>query len=158
MFQVNFLGTELQARTNTAILFFAFAMMALFSDKIYPLKKRILFIVFMASCMVSHYSTSYIFFFFMVGTFIGIEALSRKYTFKKVISLTITILFFALIFFWYSQVTEAAFNSGVSFIEDTLSNLNKFFVEETRGTSVQAMFGKGIMEKGIPHKIEFVFT
>jgi uncharacterized membrane protein len=158
MFQVNVLGTELHARTNTAILFFALAMVALFSDKIDPLKKRILFIVFMASCMVSHYSTTYIFFFIMVVTFIGIEMLSKKYTFKKVISLTITILFFALIFFWYSQVTAAAFNSGVGFIENTLSNLNKFFVEEARCTSAQAMLGEGIMEKGIPHKIEFLFT
>jgi len=158
MFQHNFLMTELHARTNTAILFFAFAMMVLFSDKIDPLKKRILFIVFMASCMVSHYSTTYIFFFVMAGTFIGIEALSKKYTFKKVISLTMVILFFSMIFFWYSQVTETAFNAGVGFVEETLSNLNKFFVEETRSTNVQAMLGKDIMQKGIPHKIEFVFS
>jgi len=145
-------------RTNMAILFFALAMMTLFNDKIDPLKKRILFIVFMASCMVSHYSTTYMFFFIMAGTFVGIEALSKKYTVKKVISLTIMILFFALIFFWYSQVTEATFNAGVSFIENTLSNLNKFFLEETRSSNVQAMLGKGVMEKGIPHMIEFVFT
>jgi uncharacterized membrane protein len=48
-------------------------MMTLFNDKIDPLKRRILFIVFMASCMVSHYSTTYIFFFIMLGTFVGIE-------------------------------------------------------------------------------------
>ena len=154
----NFLLTPLHARTNTAILFFALAMMVLFSDKIDPLKKRILFIVFMASCMVSHYSTTYIFFFIMLGTFIGVEILSKKYTVKKVVSLTITILFFAFIFFWYSQVTEAAFNSGVRFIENTFTNLNKFFVEEMRSSSTQAVLGEGIMQKGIPHKIEFVLT
>ena len=154
----NFLWTPVHARTNTAILFFALAMMILFSDKIDPLKKRILFIVFMASCMVSHYSTTYIFFFIILGTFIGIELLLKKYTVKKVISLTITILFFALIFFWYSQVTEAAFNSGVRFIGDTFSNLNRFFVEEMRSGTTQAVLGKDIGEKGIPHKIQFVFT
>jgi len=158
MFQSNFLLTEYNPRTNTAILFFALAMMVLFSDKIEPLKKRMLFIVFMASCMVSHYSTAYIFFFVMAGTFIGIEILSKKYTFKKIISLTIVILFFSMIFFWYSQVTEVAFNAGVGFIENTLSNLNTFFIEESRQTDVQAMLGEGIIQKGIPHKIEFVFT
>ena len=158
MFQHNFLQTELHARTNTAILFFALAMMILFSDRIEPLKKRILFIVFMASCMVSHYSTTYIFFFVMVGTFIGIEMLSKKYTFKKVISLTITILFFSMIFFWYSQVTEAAFNSGISFVEDTLISLNEFFVMEARSGPVEAMLGTGIWQKGIPHRIEFILT
>jgi uncharacterized membrane protein len=126
------LFAEFYPRTLTAVLFFALAMLVLFNGKIDPLKKRILFIVFMASCMVSHYSTTYIFFFIMLGTFIGSEILSKKYMVKKVVSLTITILFFALIFFWYSQVTEAAFNSGVRFIENTLSNLNKFFVEEMR--------------------------
>jgi len=154
----NFLLTPLHARTNTAILFFALAMMVLFSDKIDPLKKRILFIIFIASCMVSHYSTTYIFFFILLGTFIGVEILSKKYTVEKVISLTIMILFFALIFFWYSQVTETAFNAGVRFIENTISSLNKFFVEEARGESTMAMLGEGIWQKGIPHKIEFVFT
>jgi uncharacterized membrane protein len=158
MFQSNFLFTASNARANIAMFFFVFAMMALFSDKIDPLKKRILFIVFMASCMVSHYSTTYIFFFVMAGTFIGIEILSKKYTFKKVVSLTIVILFFSMIFFWYSQVTETAFNDGVRFVEDTLSSLNRFFVEESRSGSAQALLGKDIMEKGIPHKIEFMFT
>jgi uncharacterized membrane protein len=158
MFQVNFLFTEYNARTNLAILFFALAMMILFSDKIDPLKKRILFIVFMASCMVSHYATTYIFFFIMLGTFVGIEILSKKHAFKKVISLTIVILFFSMIFFWYSQVTEVAFNAGVGFVEDTLINLNMFFITESRGGMVQSVLGEGIEQKGIPHKIEFVFT
>ena len=155
---LNFLQTPLHARTNTAILFFALAMMVLFSDKIDPLKKRILFIVFMASCMVSHYSTTYIFFFILLSTFIGVETLSKKYTLKKVVSFTITILFFSMIFFWYSQVTETAFNAGVAFAEDTFTNLNKFFVEEMRSGSTHAVLGEGIMQKGIPHKIEFVLT
>ena len=157
MFQSVFLWTTFHARANTAMLFFALAMIALFNDKIDPLKKRILFIVFMASCMVSHYSTTYIFFFVMLGTFSGMEILSKRYTFKKVISLTIVILFFALIFFWYSQVTETAFNAGVGFIENTFKNLHGFFVLESRGAG-EALLGKDIMQKRIPHKIEFVFT
>ena len=157
MFQARFIFAVGGARTNVAMFFFALAMMTLFSAKIDPLKKRILFIVFMASCMVSHYSTTYIFFFIMLGTFIGIELLSKKYTVKKEISLIIVILFFAMIFFWYSQVTVAAFNSGVEFIEATFKNLHKFFVLESRG-GADALLGKDIMEKGIPHKIQFVFT
>ena len=158
MFQHRFILTSYGPRTSVAISFFALAMMTLFNDKIDPLKKRILFIVFMASCMVSHYSTTYIFFFIMVGTFIGMEILSKKYTFKKVISSTIVVLFFSMVFFWYSQVTETAFNAGVDYIENTISNLNRFFVEESRGEGTQALFGKDIGQKGIPHKIEFVWT
>ena len=158
MFQARFIFATGGARTNVAILFFGLAMMTLFSDRIDPLKKRILFIVFMASCIVSHYSTAYIFFFILLGTFIGIEILSKKYTVKKVISLTIVLLFFALIFFWYSQVTETAFNAGVGYIENTLTNLNKFFIMESRMDNVQTLFGEGVMQKKIPSKITFIFT
>ena len=158
IFQARFIFAAGGSRTNVAILFFGLAMMTLFSDRIDPLKKRILFIVFMASCMVSHYSTTYIFFFILLGTFIGVEMLSKKYTVKKVVSLTIVLLFFAMIFFWYSQVTETAFNCGVIYIENTLTNLNMFFIVESRRDNVQSMFGANIMQKGIPQKIEFVFT
>ena len=158
MFQTTFLWTVYHARANIAILFFAFAMMTLFNDKIDPLEKKMLFIVFMASCMVSHYSTTYIFFFIMLGTFIGIEIHSKKYSFKKIISVTTVVLFFSMIFFWYSQVTKAAFNSGVVFIQNTLRNLNRFFVEESRGEGAQTLLGKGFSQMEIPYKIHFVLT
>ena len=159
MSQHIFIDTTSNSRTGIAVLFFALSMMVLFNDEIDPLKKRILFIIFMASCVVSHYSTTYIFFFILLGAFIGMEILSKKYLFKKVTSLTIMILFFSLIFFWYSQITETAFNAGVGFIEETFLNLNRFFVMESRaGGGASAVFGAGITQKGIPHKIEFVFT
>ena len=157
-FQVDFVRVTANSRTSIAILFFALSMMVLFNDKIDPLKKRILFITFMASCMVSHYSTTYIFFFIMLGAFVGIEILSRKFTFKKVISLTFIILFYAFIFFWYSQVTETAFVSGIDYVEQTIRNLNKFFIDESRGATTYSVLGKDIMQKGIPHLIEFIFT
>ncbi len=157
MSQYNFLWTAANARTNMAILFFALAMMTLFNDKIDSVTKRILFIVFMASCVVSHYTTTYIFFFITLGALIGVEILSKKYTFKKAVSLTIVLIFFALIFFWYSQVTETAFAAGVVFVEKTLNNLNNFFIEESRGAAVQQIFDPGIMKQAIPYKIEFIF-
>jgi len=157
IFQARFIFATGGARTNVAIFFFALAMMILFNEQMNPLKKKILFIVFTASCIVSHYSTTYIFFFIMLGTFIEMEILSKKFTFKKMISLKMLIIFFALIFFWYSQVTETAFSAGVGFIETTLKNLHEFFILESRGTG-EALLGKDIMKKGIPHKIEFVFT
>ena len=158
IFQMKFIFAAGSARTIVAIFFFGLAMMTLFSDRIAPLKKRFLFIVFMASCIVSHYSTAYIFFFIILGVFVGMVILPRKYTIKKVVSLTIVVLFFAFIFFWYSQVTETAFNAGACYIENTLTKLNMFFIVESRRDNVQTMFGEGIMQKGIQSKIAFVFT
>jgi uncharacterized membrane protein len=154
----SFLWTEYNARAITAMLFFAFAMMTLFNDRIEPLKKRMLFIVFMASCMVSHYSSTYTFFFVMLATCVGIEMLSKKYTFKKVVGLTTVILFFAFIFFWYSQVTEAAFNSGVNFVEKTFNTLFNFAAIEARSRPAQTLLGEGIMQANIVTKIHWVLT
>lgn len=157
MFQSNFLFTEYNARANIAMLFFALAMMVLFYE-MNILKKRIIFIIFMVSSLLSHYSTTYIFFFVIVGAFIGQELLSKKYKFVKMISVSMLMLFFVLMIFWYSQITETAFNSGVRFIENMIGNLNKFFIEESRGSSVPILFGKDVETKGIPHKIQFAFT
>jgi uncharacterized membrane protein len=142
MAQTAFLSTASNPRTSLAIFFVALALMVCFNDKVDPFKKRILFIVFMLSCVVSHYSTTYLFFFIMLGAFVGVEILSKKYTFKKLISLTLVILFFAFVFFWYSQVTETAFNAGVGFVENTLSNLNRFFIEESRHEAIKGLVGQ----------------
>lgn len=158
MFQARFIFSAGGARTNLAILFFALAMMVIFSDKIEPVNKRILFIIFTASCIVSHYSTAYIYFFVLLATLIGISILIRKkYNFKRTITLNGIILFFSIIFVWYSQATKYAFDASIHFIGNTLKYLQTFFVIESRG-QVQALVGQGIAEKGLPHKIEFIFT
>ena len=159
MSNTTFLWTEYNARASIAMLFFAFAMMTLFSDRIEPLKKRILFIVFMASCVVSHYTTTYVFFFVMLLTFAGIEIVSKKYTFKKDISLTIVLMFFAMLFFWYSQATGAPFDSGVGFIEKTFSSLGQFAVIESRRDSAQLLLGKGeLLQESIVYMIHWLLT
>ena len=161
MSQRIFLYTAYSPRTNTAILFFALAIMAFLSDEVDTLKKRILFIVFMASCIVSHYSTTYIFFFIMLFCWLSIETLSKfskKTASKKSVSLTIVLLFFAIIFFWYSQVTEAAFNAGLNFVEQTFMNLHNFFIMESRCGRTEQILGTGIAERQTPFRIEFAFT
>ena len=158
MFQVYFLMIELNPRTSLALLFFALAIMTLFNGKLDPLKKRILFIVFMVSCMVSHYSTTYIFFFILLATFIGTEILSKQNTAKKVVSFTVVILFFALIFFWYSQVTETAFGAGVGFIKTTFTSLHEFFMLESRSRDIASLLGGGSVQKGGLYVLEFVLT
>jgi uncharacterized membrane protein len=94
----------------------------------------------------------------LVGTLIGLEVLSRKYAINTELSLRIGLLFFVILFFWYSQVTEVPFKAGVNVIELTISNLNKLFLEESRAGNTQALIGKDIGKKGIPHKVQFILT
>lgn len=158
MSQKIFIWATANARTVLAVFFFALAIMVLFNDGIDTLKKRILFMTFMASGIVSHYSTTYLFFFIILTSWLLMEIFVKIYTFKKIISITLVFLFFGLIFFWYSQITVAAFNTGVQFFGETFLNLNEFFVAESHSGHPETLLGKDIMQKGIPHKLEFVST
>ena len=155
--QLVFLMTAANPRTYLAIFFIALAVMVFFTDKIDPLKRRIVFIVFMLSTVVSHYSSTYIFFFTILFTWFAVEIFSKRFIFKKKTTLTLVILFFAFIFFWYSQVTETAFNAGVGFIEDTFSNLNNFFVEELRNPAIKSLYAPEI-KNPILGRVYFIVT
>lgn len=184
MSQYYFFYAETAARTVIAILFFALAFMVLFSKGITNIKKYILFVIFVAGCVVSHYSTTYIFLSVLILTWIITQIVAwinkkqshnRKYS-KEVngngningIALTkfnlqysitfgVMVLIIVMIFFWYSQVTDAAFNSGVSFIADSMSSLKNFFDMGSRGLSA-TMFGSGLGSKSIPAQIYFIFS
>ena len=202
MSQLTFLWTPSTVRTNTAILFCALAIMTLFHDGISKVNKKLLFIIFLASVIVSHYSTTYIFFFMLLLTWLWMQMLpkvtshkrkpvtpsknhlvggwssipllqkgsllesddvvSRTAAFelphlRKGISLSVITLFFAIIFLWYSQLTEVAFSTGVGFIERTIINLNEFFVLESRGSGIPILMGIGL-KCGIVSKINFLIT
>ena len=80
MAQFVFLWTAGSCNTNLAILFFALAIMVLFHDGMSEFAKRPLFIIFATSCIVSHYSTSYICFFVLLLTWIGTGIMPRILT------------------------------------------------------------------------------
>lgn len=177
MSQLLFLWTGSNARTNTAILFFALAIMALFHDDLIEFNRRVLFIIFAVSCIVSHYSTAYIFFFVLLLAWIVMQILPKLGTYKRLvnhiaetaprvgalncskslpkkrITMTIVILFFAAIFFWYSQVTIVAFNAGVNFVYRAFTNLNQFFMLESRGSGIIEVLGRDVLS--IPQKMKF---
>jgi len=77
MSQQIFLWTPGYARTNMAILFFALAIMTMFNDNISRFSKPLLFIIFTASIIVSHYGVAYATFFALILTWIGMRILPR---------------------------------------------------------------------------------
>ncbi len=187
-----FLTTAHSARSNVGILFFGLAIMVLFFDRLTDFNKKLLFTVFAASCITSHYSTAYIFFFILLLTWLGMQIIPRivsRYQRKRAppqnplsgnpsstggrlseskatsrsrlkVSVTIgaTILFFVILFFWYSQVSESSFVFGVRFISHTLEKFQEFFILESRGGGVVSALGVGLGAKAIPHRIDFIFS
>lgn len=189
MSQLMFLWATFNPRTSLAILFFALVIMTLLSDRLRELNKKLLFIIFAFSCIVSHYSTAYIFFFILLFSWLGMQIIPRIISFQRrpalslnsdnplnptsqatVITLEkhqpllrnlptfgIVMLFFAFIFFWYSQVTGVAFDAGVIFVSESLQSLHEFFLMEAKERGVVAAFGYGLWYKEFPRQIHFVF-
>jgi uncharacterized membrane protein len=93
-----------------------------------------------------------------VGMFLGTEMFLKRGISKKILNSSLIILFSVLIFYWYSQVTSSPFNSGVFFIDHTIKSLNGLFMEEMRSQNTLSMLGKGLGEKAIPSRVEFVLT
>lgn len=77
VFQQVILSTAINARTTVAILFFALSIMVLFHDKLDEPTKRLLFIIFAVSCVFSHYSTAYIFFFILFFVWLGVQGMLK---------------------------------------------------------------------------------
>lgn len=185
--QQSFLMTAVGPRSRLAVMFFALAIMVLFSDELDEINKRVLFITFTFSCIVSHYSTTYIYFFLLLGMLIGTKIIhwmclsgrlqliyknqSKRFLKSSKINQEISCLslkphfgtgmlvfVFVAIFLWYSQITGVAFDQGVRFFERSLLSLQDFFIIESRHEGVQGALGQNLGDKGIPQRIEFVFS
>jgi len=159
MSQLFFIYTMQSAmRQEIATLFFALGMMVIFSNEIGEFNKKLLFLIFMFSVIVSHYSVAYILFILMFLVLLLVVILSIKDSLRSKgnITVVLTILCFVTIFLWYSQVTQTSSNVE-RFIVNTFSNLGNFFVEESRRSGTMAVIGKGggLIET-LPQKIRVV--
>ena len=75
---------------------------------------------------------------------------------QRGITITIVALFFVVLFFWYSQVTQGAFSAGVTFLNETFANLHQWFLLESRGATVTTAVGGEIAT--IPQKIRVLVS
>ncbi|MCD4844712.1 MAG: DUF2206 domain-containing protein [Methanosarcinales archaeon] len=156
IFQFAFIYSQQSStKQEIAIVFFALCILIFFDLKISLLNKRVLLSIFMFSVIVSHYTTSYVFFIYLVIASIvnKFEKLRNNDTMKKPINMSVTFLFFSVIFFWCSQITSVPFSSGIFFFKQTLANLCNFFIEETRNTAELNVVGKGLEQASIPNLI-----
>lgn len=139
------------ARQEIALLFFTLALLVLFSKNISSILKKMLFLIFGFSMIVSHYSTTYValglfvFTYFLV--FIFRKTKSRK-SFSKIYKklnlkekkresdkkkyylrgiLVLLLILFA--FLWYAQLTETSSNL-IDFTHKTIRNMGKMFLQE----------------------------
>ncbi|OEC86112.1 MULTISPECIES: DUF2206 domain-containing protein [Methanobacterium] len=162
MSQINFLWTTSNARTNIAILFFSMMLLLLIDNKIKPLQRSILMVLFVISIVLSHYSTSFLVMGILLGSFIAGWIFSKFYLRRGVelntaVTSSLIMLFFAFAFLWYSQITGFAFNSITGFLVKKVVMFNSFFIIEYKDVGVSAVLGEGLLQKSLPSQVNFAF-
>lgn len=122
-------------RQIPAILFFALIIMVLL-ENMSKAVKRFLFIVLVLSMVFSHYSTAYIFFIIIFIYFI-ITSLTKT-RIKNIeigkVNVTEVTLVFALIFFWYGQVSEILFKNFVESLRMAILTLVNLSLETLKSS------------------------
>jgi uncharacterized membrane protein len=122
------------ARQMTAELFFCLLLVSLFSIKIKPFSKVVIFSVFGLLLVVSHYALAEIFLFFLLGMLVP-QIVRKKHSRK--IGISLILIFSVIMFSWYIYTSQGSvFNSVLEYGNDVLSQLDQFLNPESRGEGV----------------------
>lgn len=95
------------ARQMIGELFFVLSMFLLVDKRIPVQKKRILFLIFGAALVVSHYALSYFYIFLVVSTFIFMRKWRSHVFSRELLNTASVLLLLAMIFSWYLYVSDA---------------------------------------------------
>jgi uncharacterized membrane protein len=134
---LSFYGVEFLSldRQIVAVFFFVLSVLVLL-DKIMPLeKRRILFVVFSAALIVSHYSTAYLYLGFIFFTYTILRITGEN---NKVLSGKMVLLVSTIGFVWYA-FTESPLMTLGNFLNRFFSRFSQDLVSTTsRSTQVFA--------------------
>lgn len=124
-------------RQGFAFIFFALFMLAFFDDKIEHLKKKLLFVIFIFSTIVSHYSTAIVMSLILTALFLW-NLIERKKS-NEIRGNTIALTWVSL--FAWQVYTEGAFLNFVELMKNFMLHLSELMEPHTKGTSVLALLG-----------------
>jgi uncharacterized membrane protein len=131
-------------RQEIALLFFSLILLVLFNNQLKPRLKEIVFLIFVFSMVVSHYSTSYIATALIVLTYLitlFIKIISRK---RKLnlgnnsyyVSLVMVIVMSIFTFLWNAQLTKTS-KGLTTLVTQTWQNIGKSFNQDLKSSDVR---------------------
>lgn len=144
-----FLTSLYLPRQQIASFFFALLLLLFFES--YEMKKSILIIIFLFSLIMSHYSLSYIFIFYLLLFLVFSYFLKTKNKIKsiKIENITITLLFFSLVLAvsWYLYMSKGEAFMAILKIGNHV--YGSFFTElispEARGVEISKFIGGSLI-------------
>lgn len=143
MTQLEWMDTAAGPRTNLAIFFCAVTIMVLFHDRIGGISKKGLFTVFVASIIVSHYSTAYLFLFLLLFVFLA-SMIVKKHVIPRHITLVDIALIAVMTYLWHDVLTQGAFSGATNFMSRLASNMDNFFSADSRDADLGKAAGQGL--------------
>ena len=118
-------------------LFFALLIFVLLNEKISKSNRSVLFIIFSASLIVSHYALAYLFVFIAIFVFLG-SACKQKYA--SILDIKSLLLLLTMTFAWYTFVSDAPLLKLQDDIRRIYYNFsNDIFNPEARGAQVATL-------------------
>jgi uncharacterized membrane protein len=128
-----------QIRVGVALIFFSLAILVLVDDSLERPKKKIVFMMFGVSMVLSYYVTPVLFLVLLAFVF-GVQNRwgdsSGAYRISSKILAFLTVLTFV---WWGRASTSGAFESYASGLQNILSGLANFFMLESRSSTVQQL-------------------
>ncbi len=153
VFQLFFFNLLGAIRQEIAILFFFLAFMIIFSSDIDRRSKKVLFLIFMFSLIVSHYTTAYVAFVLVVPILV-LPFLKGLFKDRKLVFTNFDIILLSLIFIaiWYIMYAHIQVNAGTQVVQTTIaasttSNASSF--ASSKGDFVLGVLG--IKLKSVPN-------
>lgn len=153
-------------RNYIALFFFGLLIMIMIRDKV-DYKWSILYILFIFSAIVSHYTTAYIIFgiFLLAFVMVYLIQLFLKYVHKNpqksgyfdnnsYLTIGIILLTFAFIFLWHGQLVGQSFDSGIGVLYKTIMNLFNFYNADS-STVITAATGGTLKDAPLTSYINF---
>jgi len=114
MFQALFISSQDTSRTPIGIFFFALAILILCNNELQNWKKYMLFMLFIAGTILSHY-TSALIFLGIISLAYFIDIILSKYENTKenhFLNLSLIFYFISLVFFWFQQINSYVFEAA----------------------------------------------
>ena len=160
VFQIFFVYLLGCIRQEIAIIFFFLAIMILFDKELNNSSRKILFLLFMFSIVVSHYTTSYVSFILILPILL-FPFLKNLIKDRKVVFTNFDIIIISAVFIliWYLLFAKVQFSSGAQVVATTVASTAAAAGGSGGGTTVVTDRGAmvlsilGIHFKSVPNAI-----
>jgi len=122
VFQLFFLNSLGAVRQVVATLFFFLAVMIFFSADVDRFSKKFLFLIFIFSLVVSHYTTAYVSFVFIVPILL-IPFLKGLFKERKILltNFDLILISFGFVVLWYILFAYVQFAAGTQVVQTTIT-------------------------------------